>query len=238
VTAGLATIIIGVVLLVGYKSLFATPTIMRGWGDRYDPVDAMVELLLASLMGAGMFSLMKQDRKEGDGKHRAMRFTPISAGPELVWGVTGLRHTTFRPRLFLKGNPAGNLPGIALVCVVFLSVLFVIQMVGTSWKWPRRGMRVRLVRQSGPVVRRELWDQALVVRLDAGGGVYLNSEKVTWAELPSALKEALGRRAERWVYFEGDDNLRFGAAADAIDIIQSEGGVAVLVTPKSRAAAQ
>jgi biopolymer transport protein ExbD len=236
VTVGMSAIVVGIALFGGARYWLSTQSDYAF--PPYEYVCLILQFFSVSLIAAGLVSLRHQGTGRFDQTRDSVRLAPFLGEQKLSWGVTGLRHCNVRPSSVAVPNPATDFPRMALVLVPFLLTMLAIFMIGNGPWWGPHGLPVRLVRQFGPVVQRDPWVEALVVRVANGGHLYVNSKEVKWAELPGAVKQALGQRAERWVYFEGDHDIRFSQAARAIDIIEAEGGKVVLVTPGTRAEAQ
>ena len=62
--------------------------------------------------------------------------------------------------------------------------------------------------------------------------ILLDGSEMNSAELESALKRKLAWRADWEVFVEGDDMLDLADTMDAIDVIHSLHGHAVILTPK------
>ncbi len=82
-------------------------------------------------------------------------------------------------------------------------------------------------------------DRLIVLRIDNGGRLFLNSEQQNWNTLNSRLAEIYTLRVHRILYLSADDGVPFQTVADAIDIAANGGGssslnIAVrLITPKA-----
>jgi biopolymer transport protein TolR len=72
-------------------------------------------------------------------------------------------------------------------------------------------------------------DDAIVVRLDARGGVTLNSAQVALPALTTALGQVFQTRKERIVFFDADDDALFGDAVDVLDATRAGGAEAIAI---------
>jgi|SRR5271166_3121551 len=75
--------------------------------------------------------------------------------------------------------------------------------------------------------------QSLVLRIDQANHWFLDGRRALPDEFYGTLKGALSRRSDWVVYLEVDPDLRFGAAAHAIDAIKGLYAEVVLVRPSA-----
>jgi biopolymer transport protein ExbD len=78
------------------------------------------------------------------------------------------------------------------------------------------------------------WFEPLVLRIDKQNRWFLNDQPVSPEGFSGALKGALSRRPEWFVYLDADPELEFGVHALAIDLIQGLHAKTILVTPNAR----
>lgn len=72
-------------------------------------------------------------------------------------------------------------------------------------------------------------DDAIVVTLDAKGGVHLNSAATDVRSLTMTLSQVFRTRAERVVFFDADDDALFGDAVDVLDATRAGGAEQIAI---------
>ena len=76
--------------------------------------------------------------------------------------------------------------------------------------------------------------ETLTVTIPLTGGVYLNDEPVSLAELPARLQQALAAGAERDIILRADENIPFKRAVEVMDIAKRVGGGRFLIATTRR----
>lgn len=136
-------------------------------------------------------------------------------------------------------SPGTIVPSVGYM---FAVTWFVIFLAFAPFRFVRQqndGIPVRLLRGdvigasvvAGPVT-------GLLVYVDATGELYLNSKRVTAAELQAALANEFARRADWSVYVEGDPDAAYLAVIQAMDLVRGAHGRVILLTPEMRAEAE
>jgi biopolymer transport protein ExbD len=116
-----------------------------------------------------------------------------------------------------------GLTDIVLLLLIFflLSSTFILQ----------PGIRVDLPEA---VVTETVERETLTVTIPLSGGVYLNDEPVSLAELPARLQQALAAGAEKDIILRADENIPFKRAVEVMDIAKQVGGGRFLVATTPR----
>ncbi len=131
-----------------------------------------------------------------------------------------------------KGKgPQPNINITPLVDVVL--VLLIIFMVVTPLLTKHFSTRVPEAPDPAPPPAEEGADDAIVVSLDAGGAVTLNSANVALPTLTSKLGEVFRTRTERIVFFDADDDALFGDAVDVLDATRAGGAEQIAIATES-----
>ena len=76
--------------------------------------------------------------------------------------------------------------------------------------------------------------QTVTVTIPVSGGVYLNDEPVSLAELPARLQQALAAGADKDIILRADENIPFRRAVEVMDIAKRVGGGRFLVATTQR----
>jgi biopolymer transport protein ExbD len=94
------------------------------------------------------------------------------------------------------------------------------------------GFEVLVLKEGPKVAYTDHWGNVLVVHIDGDHSWSLNSQKLSRSELRHVLEERLCRRAEKVVLFDGNSDITFDEAAQAIDTIRTACPTTIaLVTP-------
>ena len=131
------------------------------------------------------------------------------------------------------GSKGGTLADMNVVPLIdILLVLIIIFMVIT----PLTPMGLdALVPQPSPNQEQPspIIDATVVVQVQAGGKLKINSEDTTWDGLQARLERVFKERAEKIAFVKGDDTVLFADVARAIDIMRIAGiGKVGLLTAK------
>lgn len=90
------------------------------------------------------------------------------------------------------------------------------------------GLQARLA----PLYRyEETSERSIILRLANDGKIFLNQEQEDWNKLKPRLESIYRMRVHRRIYVAAEDDVRFQAVADAVDLAQSAGVDVELVTP-------
>jgi biopolymer transport protein ExbD len=206
--------------------------------DRAEYDDLDTNLLLVSLVSFGVgLALLFASRSTGlRERPHALPFASSLPQQAAAWGITGLHYGRFLARRAWVTNPVTNLPTIAVLLSFTFFVWLAPMWIVFEYDHPSsHGLLVSIPPKGVPLVAASPGLTAPLVTIDANGRLYLNYKQTTWEELPAGLDQALRVLPVRVVYFEGDNSIRFSDAARAIDIIQSAGARAILLTPGSKA---
>lgn len=116
-----------------------------------------------------------------------------------------------------------GLTDIVLLLLIFflLSSSFILQ----------PGIKVDLPEaQVAETVERE----TLTVTIPVSGGVYLNDEPVSLAELPARLQQELARGTDKDIILRADEDIPFKRAVEIMDIAKRVGAGRFLVATRQR----
>lgn len=156
-----------------------------------------------------------------------------------IFATLRAQNEASRGKLLLMG-PGSTLPTVGYVWGITYFVLFVVcaPFLMGSFRWPSRGIPVRLLRPGVIQARTDRQTTGLLVYVDQNRKLYLGSKPVTAEELPPALEKEFARRADWSVYVEGDSNASYGDVVWAMDLVRSSQGKVIMLTPNMRAEAQ
>jgi len=76
--------------------------------------------------------------------------------------------------------------------------------------------------------------QTLTVTIPISGGVYLNDEPVSLAELPARLQQELAGGADKDIILRADEDIPFKRAVEIMDIAKRVGAGRFLVATRTR----
>jgi len=76
--------------------------------------------------------------------------------------------------------------------------------------------------------------QTLTVTIPISGGVYLNDEPVSLAELPARLQQELAGGADKDIILRADEDIPFKRAVEIMDIAKRVGAERFLVATRTR----
>ncbi len=161
--------------------------------------------------------------------------------PANVMGLSSTLGIAFRSihsiRRLPKVGRYSRLPSFGFYTAYLLTLVFcciyVLQGLNIT-QFPSRGILVLTSSRSIGTPGHGPGFQPLVLRIDQKRQWFFNGRPVAPADLPTALKESLGRRSDWAVCLDADSKLDFGALAPAIDVIQGLHSKIVLVTPKMK----
>ena len=127
------------------------------------------------------------------------------------------------------------LPAFALIAGSVLFVPFIAFFILSPI--PAKGLYVHVLKPGPLAPKNGVPIEPVVVQVvDAGPGVepdvYVNSHVTSWDKLGDALKDELKIRPERMVYVEGDENVPWSDAVNAVDIAKRLHADVVLLTSK------
>ena len=75
----------------------------------------------------------------------------------------------------------------------------------------------------------------LLVYVARNGDLYLNSRRLTSAQLERALEQQFALRADWSVYVESDPDVTYQTVVRAMDLVRSANGRVIMLTPGMRA---
>jgi biopolymer transport protein ExbD len=114
----------------------------------------------------------------------------------------------------------------------WLVLLIFVLYIQTKDHWTSTGLPVRLQR-AGTIEQANVGIQPVLVQVKPGDKdhiFYVDSRPVPYKDLPAVLEKEIMRRPPRWpVYLEGDPNMEFATAAQAIDAIRGVHAEVVLL---------
>ncbi len=218
---------------------------------RWNTVDQEAGFFLVSLLlaAAGTYlilrSAMMRRRERLNGFATACSLTQpgpqsrdlqVDAQPSAIHSVTAGWHYQRKLRPSNERTFSG-LSSYGLIAAITYTLLFLIIWVIQSMDQPMPiGLKLHLWRSGAPALTSP-WIEPLRVRLKSAGlivrpSLYVNSRLVRWEDLGYVLEKELRRRPPNFpVYLEGDPNMDWGYAVNAIDIIRGMHAEVVLLTP-------
>jgi len=99
--------------------------------------------------------------------------------------------------------------------------LLIIFMIAT----PMMHNAIRVTLPKGSAQEAGTAQQELVVYVDAQGAYFFNNEKMTLAEIVSALKGAVKDQKEQTVFVKADAQASYGAVIELVDTVKVVGGL-------------
>ena len=145
-----------------------------------------------------------------------------------------------RRKLLLRSR-LQELPPFGLVYALILASLLIPSCLIFlhEWGYDHRsvGIDVHLLKPGLLKTASDSWAEPLVGRVEnVGPGspprLYLNSKLVGWEALAPELKTKLKSRSDWVVFIEADDDINWGDAVNAMDIIRGAGARVVLLTTR------
>ena len=208
-----------VVLLCGIFLIWVT----RDWGKDSIAGDIVLNWLLASIVGAGVYLLIfAQSQPELHCIENAnSRLFP---------------HIQLKNVLRLQRHRSipvtAELPNFGFFCGCILTLLVFVSMLFSQPQNPA-GLRVQLF-HGRQLPRASPWTSTLSVYIDGESEFQVNGKLVPAGMLEQILQGELRKRAEWTVYLEADENCEYGAVIHAIDSIQSAQGKLFWITSRVR----
>jgi biopolymer transport protein ExbD len=148
-----------------------------------------------------------------------------------------------RRQLPLKGR-ISRLPSFGLIyALLLLALLIPVFLIFLGTNPQSTGIEVHLMKLS-PIIGQADFDQPpLVVRVESSrigspSHVYLNSKPVAWEALESELRNEFKSRPKWTVYVQAGDEVEWGDAVRAMDIIRGMGAKVILLTTEAPPRAQ
>jgi hypothetical protein len=165
------------------------------------------------------------------------RGTPAQAAMRAGSGVVGgNRRRNLGPPKRLP-FPRTSLFGL-VAAIIFILVAISFGVLKTLGRPTYQGLMIRLLQPPAPA-QASPRIESLLVRVEfAGPGVrpnlYVNSQLTSWGDLSTVLRKELGRRPPTWpVYFQGDPDMPWEYAMEAIDVIRGFQAEVVLLTART-----
>lgn len=223
--AGLYTLDLDFPVDCVYASNF--PPTLRVEIDRQPTgIYTVTEFVICFLVALGVILLFWPRVREMQGMSLGVEPATIRTG--MVQSAQKARKPAARAKLLLHYPAAA-----CALASVWAFVLPVFVMMITPR--PPRGLMVH-VPQPGTYARAdEPWNEPLVVRVDAGGNLYLNRQPIPPSALEGRLRETLQLRADCRVYVDGDPNAAVGNVISVVDTLQGMSlRKVLLVTPSMK----
>jgi len=145
----------------------------------------------------------------------------------------------------LKKGFSGPPPFGLVAVVLYCAVVTPIWLLEAYLRPISAGISVHLVKPGTTSIKSDLGIQPIILRLTSGGAgtppgtppvLDLQSRRVSWSGLETALKEELRLRPDYRVYLEADPNLEWQDVVKAVDIIKGVQADVVLLTPDTQRA--
>jgi biopolymer transport protein ExbD len=130
--------------------------------------------------------------------------------------------------LELNRKPIVSFSAIGLTDIVLLLLIFFL-LSSTFILQP--GIKVDLPEAE---IAETVERQTVTVTIPLSGGVYLNDEPVSLAELPARLQQALAAGVDKDIILRADENIPFRRAVEVMDIAKRVGGGRFLVATTKR----
>ncbi len=126
------------------------------------------------------------------------------------------------------------LPEMRPASATFASVVLTLAAIVAGAAIVSKGEPVVLVKRSGyPPGVACVEQRLIIVRVESGRRLYINSEPLTRAELIGRLEEIFRTRAERVAFVLGGREANFGEVADTIGLVRRTVPNVGLLTPSS-----
>jgi len=140
-----------------------------------------------------------------------------------------------RRKLLVMG-PASILPTVAYFYATTFFVLFLVMAPFHLSRFSRsQGIPARLLRMDTIQATMDQPATGLLVYVARNGDLYLNSRRVTSAQLARALEQQFAFRADWSVYVEGDPDVTYQTVDGTMDLVRSAHGKVIVLTPGMRA---
>jgi biopolymer transport protein ExbD len=123
-------------------------------------------------------------------------------------------------------KPIVTFSAIGLTDIVLLLLIFFL-LSSTFILQP--GIKVELPEAQ---VTETVEQRTLTVTIPVSGGVYLNDEPLSLAELPARLQQALAAGADRDIVLRADENVAFRRVVEVMDVAKRVGGGRFLVATR------
>jgi hypothetical protein len=203
--------------------------------DSY-PVFAVPFLWLCVIgMGAGASMLLMVGA-------RWLRKAPPPVAPIVPGARPGMVSGSFR----WKRRPSnlrlisGLSPFALIATITYILVWIVLAVATLGFRIVPKGLPIHLLRPGAPAQGSPGTPgiQPLYVRLECGGhsgrpSLYVDWRPVPWQEFDALLQKELVRRPPNWpVYLEGDPDMDWQYAVDAVDRVRAWNGEVILLTSR------
>jgi biopolymer transport protein TolR len=140
----------------------------------------------------------------------------------------GMRHKRPRamPRICRIDVTAFAAVMFALVAMFLLPAMMIVDHRGAGVDLPKVGHPIPM-----PLALREDAPMVAVLR---DGSIWFGTDRLMADQLPSKIREALSRGAERRIYLRADARARYGGVAKALNYVQASGVENVVILAEQR----
>jgi biopolymer transport protein ExbD len=115
--------------------------------------------------------------------------------------------------------------------MAFLLVFFMIASLAMS---QQAGLPVNLPR-AGAAAEQTWGDRSLVITLKSDGGVYLNKEPVSRADLSESIRQRLAQRPDLVVVINADETIQHREVVHAMDAAKQAGAARMAIATRAQA---
>jgi biopolymer transport protein ExbD len=127
--------------------------------------------------------------------------------------------------------------------MVFALLALLMMLLTAGFEYKPTGFWVHVLKSGQAPAKSDAWTEPLIVRVKDAGPyqipkLFVNSKEVEWEDLEKTLKHELGPRRDWVVYVGGDDATSFQHVANVIDAARGLHAKVVLLTEKSKSAAE
>lgn len=102
---------------------------------------------------------------------------------------------------------------VLVLLIIFMVTVPLLQM----------GYKVQVPPKVETQVTPPMQEDQIIVRMDAGGQMYINKQAIAKNEFPGRLQQALTGRQSKVVFFAADGELQYDKVADFMDVVRDNG---------------
>ena len=152
-----------------------------------------------------------------------------------IFDTLRVQHESLRRRPTLM-SPGAILPTVAYSYAATFFLLFLVIAPFRLSRFSRsQGIPVRLLRTDTIQATMDQPTTGLLVYVARNGDLYLNSRRLTSAQLERALEQQFALRADWSVYVESDPDVTYQTVVRAMDLVRSANGRVIMLRPGMRA---